>query len=69
MHVTVMCVSYILRFASADHHVTSGRSSVGDARSVEPGSSGSPYGCTAVPDHGVDVKWQNTSRAHKQAEG
>lgn len=66
---TFTCVCQILRFASADHHVIAGNSSVGDASSVEPGSCGSPYGCAAVPDHGVDVQWQNTSRAHKQAEG
>lgn len=59
----------LLRFASVDHHVTAGKSSAGDASSVAPGSSGSPDGCATVPDHGVDVQWQNPSRAHQQAQG
>ncbi len=71
---TVRCmlqvrVCHVLRCARADRHVTAGRSGVGDASSVAPGSSGSPHGCAAVPDHGVDVQWQNTSGAHQQAEG
>lgn len=66
MHITVIiCVSRTL----GSGHVTAGRSSVGDASSVAPGSSGCPYGCAAVPDYGVDVQRQNTSRAHQQAEG
>lgn len=62
-------VCHVLRCASAEHHVAAGRSSLGDAGSPAPGSSGSPYGCTAVPHHGLDIQWQNTSRAHQQAEG
>lgn len=64
-----LCVCHVLKFASADHHVIAGRSSVGDASILAPGSTGCPYGCAAVPHHGVDVQWQNTWRAHQQAEG
>lgn len=48
-------VCHVLRVARAAHHVTAGRSGVGDASSFASGSSSSPYGCAAVPDHGVDV--------------
>lgn len=51
------------------YDITAGRSTVGHASSLAPGSSSRPYGCAAVPHHGVDVEWQNTRRAHQQTEG
>lgn len=59
----------VLRVTSADRRVPAERFGVGDASGAAPGSSGSPHGCAAVPDNGVDVQRQNKSRAYQQAKG
>lgn len=41
---------------------------VGDASSVQTGCSGSPYGCAAVKNHGMDVHWKDTLRTYRPPE-
>lgn len=57
----------VLGFSS--DRVPTGSSGVGDESSAASGCTGGPDGSAAVPDHGVDVQWQNTPRTCQQAEG